>query len=33
MEEWMEKVEKLRQAHLAVNTAIMGVITAFKDCQ
>ena len=33
MEEWMEKVEKLRQAHLAMNAAIMGVITAFKDCQ
>ena len=33
MEEWMEKTEKLRQAHLAMNAAIMGVITAFKDCQ
>ena len=32
MEEWMEKAEKVRQAHLAVNMAIMGVIQAFKDC-
>ena len=33
MEEWMEKVEELHQAHQAVNTAITGVITAFKDYQ